>query len=342
VYGKKRVALSVIDSLSAGYRFLGRRFELLLVPVLADLAIWLLARLTLGSLLDRIAELYRSSADVEGMPADLAEMGTQVSQLFGEFGETINLMTLLANQSLMHVPSLMRVMGPMPEQGRVDLEGSWVIAGTILGLGALGLLLGAIYLNMLAQQLPIGNAAKAATPGRFAANVGRSWVRIMLFVVLAALIMMGAYVIASLGLGVIALIVPALSTFLAFMLGGVTFAAYFFLYFVTVAIVLDDLSVMPAVRQSVQVVRFNFGATLLFVLLTNLISLGFSIILTNLGQMVPFGTLGAILLNAYIGTGLAMALLVFYRTRWLKLAGEQATGLEEALAQPTDQRDSSL
>ena len=51
------------------------------------------------------------------MPADLAEMGTQVSQLFGEFGETINLMTLLANQSLMHVPSLMRVMGPMPEQG---------------------------------------------------------------------------------------------------------------------------------------------------------------------------------------------------------------------------------
>ena len=123
------------------------------------------------------------------------------------------------------------------------------------------------------------------------------------------------------------------------MLGGVTFAAYFFLYFVTVAIVLDDLSVMQAVRQSVQVVRFNFGATLLFVLLTNLISVGFSIILTNLGQMVPFGTLGAILLNAYIGTGLAMALLVFYRTRWLKLAGEQATGLEELLAQPTDQRD---
>jgi hypothetical protein len=333
--------LSVIDSLSAGYRFLGRRIALLLVPVLVDLAIWLLPRLTLGSLFDRLAALYRDSADIEGMPADLAEMGEQASQILGVFGESINLMTLLANQSLMHVPSLMRVMGPMPSQGMIDLDGAWLILGTILGLGALGLLLGALYLTMLAGALPVGHAPKAATPAEFARQVVRNWGKVVAFVLLAALVIGGIYVMASLGLGIIALFVPALSTFLAFLLGGVTFALYFMLYFVTVAMIMDDLSIMQALRQSVQVVRFNLWATLLFVLLTNLITLGFSIILINLGEMVPFGTVGAILLNAYIGTGLAMALLVFYRTRWLKISGEQTAALEELLDRRSDQDNST-
>ena len=87
---------------------------------------------------------------------------------------------------------------------------------------------------------------------------------------------------------------------------------------------LDKLSIREGIAHSVMLVRNNFGATLFFILLTNLIAVGFSIILSSIGRAAPVGTVTAILVNAYIGTGLAMALLVFYRTRWLKLVGAPA------------------
>jgi hypothetical protein len=55
-----------------------------------------------------------------------------------------------------------------------------------------------------------------------------------------------------------------------------------------------------------------------FVLLYSFISLGFAYILASLAEITPVGTIVAILIYAYIGSGLAMALLVFYRTRILQ------------------------
>jgi len=40
----------------------------------------------------------------------------------------------------------------------------------------------------------------------------------------------------------------------------------------------------------------------------------------------PVGIILAILLNAFIGTGLAMALLIFYRSQVLLLDGKRVTG----------------
>ena len=45
------------------------------------------------------------------------------------------------------------------------------------------------------------------------------------------------------------------------------------------------------------------------------IGLGIALLLIPLSNTTPWGALAAIVINAYIGTGLAMALLVFYRSR---------------------------
>ena len=55
----------------------------------------------------------------------------------------------------------------------------------------------------------------------------------------------------------------------------------------------------------------------------NFISIGFSLLLGSVAAQQPYGTVAAIVINAYIGTGLAMAILVFYRTRLLRLEGHK-------------------
>ncbi|MCB0046457.1 MAG: hypothetical protein KDD92_13600 [Caldilineaceae bacterium] len=313
--------MGVIDSLSAGYRILGRRVGLLLIPILIDLAIWQLPRLSMGVLFGRIADLYMSASTLEGMPADFAEMAGQLGPFVAEYGNSTNLLRMTANQTLVHVPSLMRVMGPLPGATIVQFNSWGALFFSFLGLGALALLLGVIYLRQLAQYVPIGEGVKQASIGAFAGSVISAWLKILAFVVLLGAGIGSLYVIANFAAIPILLFAPALITLIAFGLFVFVFLLFLFFYFVTAAIVLDDLSLRDGIAHSVRVVRHNFGATVFFVLISNLITVGFSLILAPIGQRGPAGTAVAIFINAYIGTGLAMALLIFYRTRWLKLVG---------------------
>ncbi|MBV7339294.1 hypothetical protein KFU94_65970 [Chloroflexi bacterium TSY] len=78
---------------------------------------------------------------------------------------------------------------------------------------------------------------------------------------------------------------------------------------------------MGSRQRSYALVRSSFWSTFGFFLLTTVIGGGFSLILRSVAISAPWGTVMAIVGNAYIGTGLAVALLVFYRTRVLWLEG---------------------
>ena len=312
--------MGIIDSLSAGYRFLYRRLWLLLIPVFLDLALWVLPRCSVSSLLLQVADFYRQSASTEGLPAEIVEMSEQVAEMIVSLGEGSNLMTQLVNQSLLHVPSLIVLMGPMPSQV-INEVATWGQAAVLfVGIGFVGLLIGVFYLSLLAHYLPIGGESKAATIPEFIGRVLRSWGLVLAFVVLVFLALVAIYIPVSIGMGLVAFFSPVLSSVIAMFLAGLTMLGFFYLYFVPAALILDNLSLPTAVVHSVRLVRNYFFPTLGFVLLTNVISIGFALILTRLGAFIPVGVLVAIVVNAFIGTGLAMALLVFYRTRWIQLA----------------------
>jgi hypothetical protein len=114
------------------------------------------------------------------------------------------------------------------------------------------------------------------------------------------------------------LVSPLVGSLLLMLLSGTLLVLFFYLYFVTAAVILDNLPVHRAIAQSFVLVRNNFWATLAFVLLYNVITLGFAFIMASVAEMSSVGTIAAILIYAYIGSGLAMSLLVFYRTRILK------------------------
>jgi hypothetical protein len=313
-----RDRLGVIDSLSAGYRFVGKRLELLLAPILLDLLFWIGPRLSIAPLLQRAATFYTEASAVEGMPADMAQMSSQMATLLSESGKNSNLLAVLANSSLLHVPSLLAAIGPLNERAVIEVQSPLAAFLLFVGFGLLGVLVGVVYMNMLARTLPIGDAPKPTSFGAFVGMVLRHWLIVLLYVALVVVALIIGSIPVTLATALLSLISPFIGSLIFVLLSGTILVLFFYLYFVTAAVVVDNLPAHRAIVQSFVLVRNNFWATLGFVLLYNVITLGFAFIMASLAAMTPWGTLVAILLYAYIGSGLTMALLVFYRTRILK------------------------
>jgi len=309
--------LGVIDSLSAGYRFLGRRIELLIVPILLDLLFWLGPRFSVAPLFQQTAALYTQVSATEGMPADMADMTKQAATLLSQMGEQSNLLGTLANTTMLHVPSLMAgsgvSVGPV-----IEIHSPLAAVFLLIGFSLLGVLIGVVYMNMLARTLPIGDGAKPATFGEFVATVARHFAMIILYVLLIIGVLIVGAIPVTLTVALLSLLNPYIGSMVFMLFSGVVLVLFFYLYFVTAGVILDDLPLYRAITQSFVTVRNNFWATLGFIVLYTVIMLGFGYLLTTLAALTPIATIVAILVYAYIGSGLAMALLVFYRTRLLK------------------------
>jgi hypothetical protein len=318
---------AVIDSLSAGYRFLGRRVELVIIPVLLDFWLWLGPRLSVVPLLEDFVHFYERAATMQDMPAVAPGVSPQILL---EAGQDTNLMDALVSGTLLHVPSLLATIGPVSTGTVYEITRPLAAVGLFTGLSIFGLLIGVLYMNLLARQLPLGSGTKPATASELLRNVLRQWVMVMLFILVMTLLLFAGALPVVMGSALLAFVSPALSSVLVFMYMGTVLVLFFYLYFVTTAIVLDDLPLHKAVMQSFFVVRGNFLATLLFIVLTTVISVGITLIVRQLTQGPSIGVAIAIVVNAYIGSGLALALFVFYRTRILRSAAAAGGSLGES------------
>jgi hypothetical protein len=280
--------------------------------------LWLGPRLSVAPLFERAAALYRQASAVEGMPTDMVAMSSQMSALLAQSGENSNLLSVLANSSLLHVPSLLATIGPLSNRIVIEVESPLAAFLLFVGFGLLGVLVGVVYLNMLARTLPLGDGPKPMTFSAFAGIVARHWLMVLIYVALLVMALVIGSIPITLATALLTLISPFIGSLIFLLLSGTLLVLFFYLYFVTTAVVMDNLPVHRAIVQSFVLVRNNFWATLGFVLLYNVITLGFAFIMASVAKMTMLGTLAAILLFAYIGSGLTMALLVFYRTRILK------------------------
>jgi hypothetical protein len=312
--------VGIIDSLSAGYRFSLRRLDLLLIPVLLDTLIWLAPRLSIAGLAARVTAFYNEVAAQAQLTGELAEMADANTTLFSELGRSFNLLTGLVSSSLMHMPSLASTASLPPSNQAIDLATFGSAFGIWVLLLVAGLFLGVVFLEQAAGALPLGAGEKAVGGGDFVRAVWRHFVRVLGFALLALVAMFALLVPVSVMMGLLMLVVPGLALLMWGIMMGLLFMGFLFLYFVTAAIVLDDLAVFAAIRSSVSLVRRRLLSVLGFVLLVFLIGTGIGFLLGGLADMQPLGTATAIVVNAFIGTGLAVGLLVFYRSQLLRAA----------------------
>ncbi|MFN8468748.1 MAG: hypothetical protein U0X20_24530 [Caldilineaceae bacterium] len=309
--------MGVIDCLSAGYRYLGWRLELILIPIVLDLLLWLGPRLNVAPLFDNFAASYRSLAAAEGVTPEIGQMVNQLADSIRQMGEGSNLLNGLASSTLLHVPGLPVVAAKWLPHYSVDVTtvGEATIWWLLFSL--LGLLLGVIYLTLLARRLPIGSVA-GSSGGQVAVAVLRHWLQVIGFVLIVALALLIAYLPISFVVGLMMLVSPAIGSAAAAFAGAVTLIVFFYLYFVVAALIMDNVPLNVAIMRSIRLVRENFWATLGFILLSNLIGLGIALLLVQLADLGMWAGFVAIVINAYVGTGLSMALLVFYRSRFIK------------------------
>jgi hypothetical protein len=289
---------------------------LLAIPVVLDLLLWLAPHFSIATMTTDLAGWYRTMSAVEGMPADASLMTQQVAESVEMFGGDFNLLASLVSSTLLHVPSLM-VNGVQASSMPV-VEVTTPAEAFVLWLvfSLVGLLIGVVYLGLLARRLPIGGGA-TLTIGEFMTSIIRQWLQVIAFVVIVILVLLMIYIPLSVGVSLLALVSPALGSFLAVASGSLSLLLFFYLYFATAGIVMDNLSAPEALKRSIRVVRTNFLATLGFVTVSTLIGLGISLLMLQLADVAPWAVTPAILLNAYVGVGLSMAMLIFYRTRYL-------------------------
>lgn len=287
-----------------------------MIPVALDLVLWMAPRFSVAKMTDELAQWYRAMSTVEGMPPDAALLTQQVADAIELFGKNFNLLSAVVSTSLLHVPSLLvggTHSSPLPAI-EVETPGEALVFWLVLSL--MGLLVGVIYLGLLARRLPIGALAGASVRALVSKMI-QHWLQIIAFIALVALLFLAIYLPLSVGIGFLSLFSPALGSFLAMASGAFSLIIFFYLYFATAAIVMDNLSALAAMKRSVSIVHHHFFPTLGFIALSTLIGLGISLLLLELSALAMWAVAPAIALNAYIGTGLAMALLIFYRTRFL-------------------------
>jgi hypothetical protein len=289
--------------------------ELILLPVLLDLLLWLGPRFSVAPLLDRLAAAYSELAGGEDVTPELAALVEQLSASIRTVGEGSNLLNGLVSSALLHVPSLPLI--PVELGGVVEIASAGEAFGWWLLFGLLGLLIGVFYLTLLARRLPIGGMA-GARPAQVTVAVLRHWLQVCGFVLLMAIGLFLIYLPISLVVGMITLFSPAFGSALAALAVAFTLVVFFYLYFVTAALVMDNAPLPGAITRSLRLVQGNFWPTLGFIVLSNLITLGIALLLFQLAGVALWSGAVAIAINAYIGTGLSLALLVFYRSRLIK------------------------
>ncbi len=317
--------MGIIDTLSAGYRVIARRWWLLAIPILLDLFLWMGPRLGIAGVVRDIAVSLNAPANLS---QEFAGALQQTQYILDQIGRA-NLWVLLA-WGIPGIPSLVAAVAPAglaaPITAGVIQVGSALEA---LGLSAVLLLAGALLSSVYVAS--IGRAVlqeyePAASRRPFGKHVLAVWGQLLLFLLIVVLIaLMFSVPLMMLG-GVLVLVSPAAGMGVLNLLSllllalGVWMAVY--LFFAVDSVVINEVHILRAMWNSANVVLRNFWPALGLILLIQVISVGMSLIWQRL-TVSPWGTAFAILANAFISTGLVAASFIFYLERFKRWQAQQ-------------------
>jgi len=305
---------ALIEILSAGYNLVLKRIWLIFIPVALDMYLWWGPRLSIRPLTRFLLSAW---LPLEQTPVEVQSLLEFNRQLLEAMGQDLNLFSLLSSNFL-GMPSFL--VGGLPA-GVAGSPVMWGEGGSALVtlafiflLVAAGLFLGCLYLGAIAKVARDGTVDFKYLLQR----VWRYWGLIILF----GLLLIG--VLAVIGLpvfvivGLLQLLSPALARFILLGAGGLFLWLLFHLFFVPHAIVISESGLLRALWNSLVIVGRNFWSTLALVVLINLINSGFAVIWNKMSVNAML-TGVSIAGNAFVGTGLVAASLIFYQDcleRW--------------------------
>lgn len=325
-------AAGVIDTIADAITFVLQRPWLMIIPIVIDLILWLVLRVTMGPVIDNLVRLMEST-QVEGSGPIIEQLETygdqiMISDYLGAF-----VPTLLTGMSLDTVMGILMLFVAPDGFGvpRADIFEPWQngLVGTIIPQTAAVvplIWLGVIFLSSIAMiifRVPIVRAVRGTQPTGIGQEMARSWINFVLYLLLIMVIAAAALV----PLAIMSALVPVLGLSIAFV---TSFALLIFggmlgVYslFTVDAMLVHRVSPINGFRMSFAVARAYFGQVARFAITCIFVMLATLRLWSELAGSAP-GFIIALIGSAFVGTVLAAASLFFYTDRFRLVRAAEA------------------
>jgi len=297
-------APGVIETVGNAFVLLNKKPYLLIPPVLLDLFLWLGVRLSLKPLTDTLIRWLGSSSSVDASSIDRIRNA----------GTSFNLFELLA----ISMPTFVARVGADAIAGAsswtIDSLAWWLMLPLSIMLFLAGIAIGVFYLTLLGFLVRSERLATWPVLRATAQNVLRTYGYLLLLLGLVLLILfpllMLSGVLLAFGISIVGLITLVL-VFAAMW-------AYVMLFFAQDAIVISNAGPARAIYLSYNVVRSNFWPCIGLIVVSMTLQIGTPLALVAFTR-TPWAVPLAFIAHAYILTGVAVATMLFYRDRAMKL-----------------------
>ncbi len=301
----------VVASLVAGFEAVNARLELILLPLLLDLFLWLGPHVSIRPLVSRLLGVLAAPPGADAATLRNLEI---VRSALSDYGATFNLFSMLSTAPL-GLPSLIGGRAAVTTPRGAAL--TWYVDSLplyLLLLGAfvlVGLFLGALYFGGIAQQIRDRRLSLAL----LAQQVWVDWARLTALgaVALAVVLLLGTPVL--LVTGVLSLFSPLVGLVVWVLGSTVILWALFYAAFALHSMLLHRRGLFGALWDSLRLVQFNLPhAAGLFVVVV-LINVGLGLV-WNIPQDDSWFLLLGVAAHALISTALVSATFVFYQDRF--------------------------
>lgn len=311
----------VIECIGAGFGLVHRRPVLVLLPVLVDVFLWLAPRVSPAPFVQTIEAQIAEDSDRLVLEGSTGSVNDQLSSLARDLGD-LDLMGILGWQ----VPSFLHVTNnqSLTDGVLISIGSLWGLLLVVVGIGLISILLACVYLGSIAQWV----RTDAWDSGLLQSSLGSHWRRLALYSALLTGASLVAVVLLIMLWAVFQAFNPVIGGLFISVSFGVGLLATLYLFLVKPAIFLGELGVLEAIRESITLVKSQFGSVLGFFVLLNILSLGIGLILTRI-SVLPAGLIVAVAVNAYLATGLTVAIMLYYWDRSSHTMEENRQAIEE-------------
>lgn len=314
----------VIDTISDAITFVMQRPWLMLVPIVIDLILWLVLKVSLGPVIDNLINLMETS-NVEGSNQIIEQLEASsdqvmVSDYLGAF-----VPSLLTGMSLDTVMGMLMLFVAPDGFGviRADLHEPWQngLIDAIVPSSALNVLLvwiGVILLSSIAMilyRVPIARAIRGTRPTSLGSEMTRSWLNFVLYLLILFVVGCASLI----PLAIVAALVPFLGLSIAFVasFGLLIFGGMIGIYtlFTVDAILIHRTSPVNGFRMSYAVGKAYFGQVARFALTSIFLMLATLRLWSELAGSAP-GFVISLIGSGFVGTVLVAASMMYYTDRF--------------------------
>jgi len=297
-----------------GFEVVARNPELILIPLVLDLFLWLGPRLSIAPIVKAVKVLMRQWVSTDLSTPEVSEAAAMIDQVLSEIARTFDLFSALRPGPLVGVPVLMpyriTVARPFGTRPELPVHSVFGMMGLTLLLMAVGLALTALYLRGVGRR--VIDETEMPLPGPQPPPA--VWIQFLKF----GALLLGLVVIFSTTFSFFLTLVGMVSMAVAGILMTLAFSSVLFigvhLVFAIPGIVQLRRGPLRAIQESLILTRSDFMNVLLLLGLVLLISQGLNVV-WSLPDPGSWSTLVGLAGHAFVSTGLTAALFVFYQER---------------------------